>query len=124
MVALGVARKATPVTERFHVIPVNDLIEHDTESDNCVCVPDLTFLEGGLRITHHSLDGREERETRAWIDKHMARARELAITSANGGGAPQRQLPCGCWEALMHGSIVTLEVKTWVLVRPCGVHRG
>lgn len=44
---------------RIHVLPVNDLIEHEDEGDDCVCGPSFEFVEGGLVITHHSLDGRE-----------------------------------------------------------------
>ena len=43
-----------------HVLPVNDLIEHDSEHfDECVCGPDVEYVEGGKVVTHHSLDGRE-----------------------------------------------------------------
>jgi hypothetical protein len=46
-----------------HVIPANDLIEHDA-NENCVCVPTAqgVFRDDGSTgwvITHHSLDGRE-----------------------------------------------------------------
>jgi hypothetical protein len=40
------------------VTPVGDLIEHDL-SDDCVCGPDVNFVEGGTVVVHHSLDGRE-----------------------------------------------------------------
>lgn len=48
----------------IHTYPVNDLIEHDTESDECVCgvqveaVPNPDGSVGWL-IIHNSLDGRE-----------------------------------------------------------------
>lgn len=42
-----------------HVYPTADLIEHDTEGDECVCLPTPTFVPGGVVIIHHSLDGRE-----------------------------------------------------------------
>lgn len=50
-----------------HVLPVNDLIEHDGEGQDCPCGPDVeaVFAEDGSNgwlITHHSLDGREARE--------------------------------------------------------------
>jgi hypothetical protein len=51
-----------------HVYPVGDLIEHDTETDECICgpviepVPDEDGSMGWL-ITHNSLDGRERHET-------------------------------------------------------------
>lgn len=42
---------------RVHVLPRNDLIEHEEIGDGCVCGPD--WLESGALIVHHSLDGRE-----------------------------------------------------------------
>ena len=48
---------------RVHVIPVGDLIGHDQEGDDCVCGPDVEFVEGGVVIVHHSLDGREHEST-------------------------------------------------------------
>lgn len=45
--------------EEVHLVPKADLIEH-TENDECVCGPDVQYLEGGGKIiTHASLDGRE-----------------------------------------------------------------
>lgn len=45
-----------------HVLPVDDLIEHEDIGDECVCGPDVAFVTGGQVVTHHSLDGREEHE--------------------------------------------------------------
>lgn len=53
-----------------HVYPSADLVEHDTESLECVCGPDLEYVDpktgstypSGPLVVHHSLDGREERE--------------------------------------------------------------
>lgn len=50
-----------------HVYPIGDLIEHDTDSDDCVCGPTTEHVPGddggdGWVITHHSLDGREAHE--------------------------------------------------------------
>jgi hypothetical protein len=42
--------------DRVHVVPTNDLVEHDSTLD-CPCGPDWE-VETGL-VTHHSLDGRE-----------------------------------------------------------------
>lgn len=47
-----------------HVYPVNDLIEHLTDGDDCPCAPETeaVMLEDGSNgwlISHHSLDGRE-----------------------------------------------------------------
>jgi hypothetical protein len=53
-----------------HVYPNADLIDHETEGDNCVCgvttepvhCPDGSY---GWLIVHHSLDGREVHEPRS-----------------------------------------------------------
>lgn len=47
-----------------HVVPINDLIEHDDIGDDCVCGPTTEPVKAddgyvGWVITHHSLDGRE-----------------------------------------------------------------
>lgn len=52
----------------WHVSPVADLVEHDTDGGDCVCGPDTTPVERddgsiGYVVTHHSLDGRELAET-------------------------------------------------------------
>lgn len=51
----------------LHVIPLNDLIEHET-TDTCPCGPDdrlVPRLDGSVAwlTVHHSLDGREHSET-------------------------------------------------------------
>jgi hypothetical protein len=43
----------------FHVLPTNDLIEHERPGDDCLCGPDVEFVENGVVMVHHSLDGRE-----------------------------------------------------------------
>ena len=50
-----------------HVYPINDLIEHDLESDDCICGPKHVAVKRddgsiGWCVVHHSLDGREQRE--------------------------------------------------------------
>lgn len=40
--------------------PADD-IEHE-ESEDCPCGPDVEFVEGGVIVIHHSLDGRERFE--------------------------------------------------------------
>lgn len=48
-----------------HVVPVNDLIEHDSDTDEgCPCgpAPEPVFRDDGSCgwvVSHHSLDGRE-----------------------------------------------------------------
>jgi len=45
-----------------HVIPLNDMIEHE-ETIRCICGPRVEGIEGGGKIVvHHSLDGREKTE--------------------------------------------------------------
>jgi len=59
-----------------HVMPQNDYIEH--EFTDCPCGPDYEFIDpdtgvtypSGPLVTHHSLDGREQRETRR-VDDEM-----------------------------------------------------
>lgn len=48
----------------IHVLPINDLIQHEDEGDGCACGPTTEPVprdDGsmGWLITHHSLDGRE-----------------------------------------------------------------
>lgn len=52
-----------------HVFPVGDLVQHDTTGDACVCGPttEAAFRpdgSNGWHVTHHSLDGREARESK------------------------------------------------------------
>jgi hypothetical protein len=56
-----------------HVYPLNDLIEHDTDSDECVCGPRAEPVErddGSMAwlVVHHGLDGREiDRPRDGWL---------------------------------------------------------
>jgi hypothetical protein len=51
----------------IHVLPVNDLVEHDSDGGDCVCGPDYEYIDpatsesysAGPIVVHHSLDGRE-----------------------------------------------------------------
>jgi hypothetical protein len=58
------------VSDRLHVVPVDDLVEHDIGEDgDCVCGPDVEFREDGeILYVHHSLDGRERFERDAAAD--------------------------------------------------------
>lgn len=53
--------------DTIHVVPVNDLVTHVIDGDDCVCgattepVPREDGSVGWL-VTHHSLDGRESKE--------------------------------------------------------------
>ncbi|WP_170931965.1 hypothetical protein [Brachybacterium massiliense] len=54
--------------QTFHVYPVDDLIAHDTETEDCICGPKIELVPSetgdGWLITHNSLDGREAKENR------------------------------------------------------------
>jgi hypothetical protein len=50
-----------------HCYPVGDLVDHDTDGDECICGPTTEPVERddgsiGWLVVHHSLDGREQRE--------------------------------------------------------------
>lgn len=50
-----------------HLVPVDDLIEHEAKGTDCVCGPDVEYIDpesgetypDGPVVRHHSLDGRE-----------------------------------------------------------------
>ena len=49
----------------YHVYPVNDLIEHETDGGDCACGPTTEPVERedgsiGYVVTHHSLGGSSE----------------------------------------------------------------
>jgi hypothetical protein len=53
--------------DRVHVTPIDDLIEHDLESEDCACGPATRPVKRedgsmGWVVVHHSLDGRERYE--------------------------------------------------------------
>lgn len=53
-----------------HVLPINDLIDHEDAGSDCPCGPTVEPVprdDGsmGWLIVHHSLDGREKREGKA-----------------------------------------------------------
>lgn len=55
------------MAQTVHTYPVNDLIEHVTDGDDCPCGPDFDPVEAedgsiGYSVVHHALDGREHRE--------------------------------------------------------------
>ena len=55
------------VMAAVHTYPTRDLVEHDTEGDDCICGPTIAPVprdDGsfGWHILHHSLDGREANE--------------------------------------------------------------
>jgi hypothetical protein len=55
-----------PIDNNVHVVPLNDLIDHDL-TDTCTCGPnDQAVIRDdgsiGWVTIHHSLDGREQAE--------------------------------------------------------------
>lgn len=40
-----------------HVVPINDLIEHNTESKECICGPEIDF--DNELVIHAAMDRRE-----------------------------------------------------------------
>ena len=58
------------MSDTLHVEPADDLIDHDTSTDqpDCVCVPRVEYVENevggtdGWLIVHNCLDGRERDE--------------------------------------------------------------
>lgn len=45
----------------WHIVPVDDLIEHETDGLDCWCKPD--YDEWEQLVTHNALDGREAYES-------------------------------------------------------------
>lgn len=53
-----------PLTDRVFVIPVDDLVAHEEESEDCICGPRVEPVKRedgsiGWVVIHHALDGRE-----------------------------------------------------------------
>lgn len=65
----------------FHVLPVDDLVRHDDQGDDCVCGPHVEFFPRGRVVVHHALDGRHSGDL-GWPRR---RAGEVAITEALNG---------------------------------------
>lgn len=47
-----------------HVVPVADIVEHDSDGGDCACGPQVEAVmrddgSNGWLVVHHSLDGRE-----------------------------------------------------------------
>lgn len=61
------------MTATVHVVPLNDLIEHDSDGGDCPCGATTEPVmrddgSNGWLVTHHSLDGREQAERTAASD--------------------------------------------------------
>ena len=69
----------------FHVLPVDDLVEHEDQGDDCICGPHVEFFPRGRVVVHHALDGRSTG------DAHWPRRRadEVAATEGLGGLAEE-----------------------------------
>jgi hypothetical protein len=53
----------------IHVFPVNDLKEHDIESTQCTCIPQIIIEpDCDMIVIHNSFDGRENNE---WVEQKM-----------------------------------------------------
>lgn len=53
--------------DALHVLPINDLIEHENEGADCLCGPTVELVNAddgtvGTLVIHNSLDGREAEE--------------------------------------------------------------
>jgi hypothetical protein len=46
----------------IHTYPSNDLQEHEKETPQCWCHPQIEVLERGIHVIHNSADGRELKE--------------------------------------------------------------
>jgi len=51
------------MTDDIHVVPVDDILPHDTEGTDCWCDPRIEVIGANLLIVHNSFDGREEKES-------------------------------------------------------------
>jgi hypothetical protein len=58
----------------YHVVPVDDLLEHEEIGDFCVCGPHVEYFSGARVIVHHALDGRNAHD----VDWPRRRAHEVA----------------------------------------------
>jgi hypothetical protein len=47
----------------LHVYPLNDLRDHDLESETCWCQPRTEDLENEVVVIHNALDQREKYES-------------------------------------------------------------
>lgn len=47
--------------EQVHVVPTNDLREHEPDH-RCWCRPDIKYVGVGVMVVHNSADGREAYE--------------------------------------------------------------
>ncbi len=43
----------------IHVVPIDDLREHDDVGHGCWCAPRIEYNGEDIVVVHHSMDGRE-----------------------------------------------------------------
>ncbi|HET9671431.1 MAG TPA: hypothetical protein VFQ40_01110 [Actinomycetota bacterium] len=72
------------MSERYHVVPEEDWLQHEERADGCVCGPHVEFFPRGSVVVHHALDGRHTGD-RGWPRR---RAREVALERSLGGELP------------------------------------
>ena len=46
----------------IHTYPTSDIIEHDTETENCPCQPKIVAYGNNKHIIHNAFDDRESFE--------------------------------------------------------------
>jgi len=51
--------KSIMAVGRIHICPVNDLREHNTNSEYCICAPSVIEFNGSVMVIHNAFDGRE-----------------------------------------------------------------
>lgn len=69
------------MSERYHVVPEDDWLEHEEHADACVCGPHVEFFPRGSVVVHHALDGRHAADP-LWARR---RAHEVASERSLGG---------------------------------------
>ena len=63
--------------DRWHIVPVNDLKPHNTNSEFCSCQPSVADSGHSVTITHNAYDGREFAEA-----DELAELKRLAAEKA------------------------------------------
>lgn len=115
----------------YHIYPLDDLIEHDTEGTGCECCVEIDWSLGEPIATHRALDGRTD-ENRAMVNERFMFPNLSA--SYTGAFTPVTDLMddliagkrwvCGaCFDAKQHdrvaGKIKTPPVDTILICAQC-----
>jgi hypothetical protein len=50
--------------DTYHVYPLNDILEHDVETDDCACLPHRTMNndQSAWLLIHNAWDGRRDED--------------------------------------------------------------